>query len=91
MIVPNGWIARPSPLLADGAALNRQGFAGAGSFLPEAGGHEGEALLPAAVAAPIGHRPLEARAGRGLWAEDAIRRPVSVFIRSRKKKSFSEQ
>jgi hypothetical protein len=40
MIVPNGWIASGSPLLANGAALNRQGFAGAGSFLPEAGGFE---------------------------------------------------
>jgi hypothetical protein len=40
MIVPNGWIASLASLLANGAALNRQGFAGAGSFLPEAGGHE---------------------------------------------------
>jgi hypothetical protein len=38
MIVPNGRIALPAPLLANGAAFNRQGFAGAGSFLPEAGG-----------------------------------------------------
>jgi hypothetical protein len=40
MIVPNGRIASPPPLPADGAALNRQGFAGAGNFLPEAGGFE---------------------------------------------------
>jgi hypothetical protein len=40
MIVPNGWIALPPWLLANGVALNRQGFAGAGSFLPEAGGFE---------------------------------------------------
>jgi hypothetical protein len=40
MIVPNGGIASPAPLRTNGAALNRQSLAGAGSFLPEAGGIE---------------------------------------------------